>query len=172
MTKEIPMPKRKNPDAPYHTTLLEAEKQMIEWYLGQTNGHVAEAARLLGIDTSFLYRRMKKLDVAKSGGTKPEWIDKEATADGDDDAIATEEVPETTETANPFLQKLDEGQGHNANEGQEGEPPLSPLCDSADGDADDSLHAAEPVGDAADDGDGHLWQGEEPAPRKDALPPS
>jgi len=57
------MAKRKRPDAPYWVTLKKAERDMIAWALEQTGCNMEDAASMLGIDLSFLYRRCRELDL-------------------------------------------------------------------------------------------------------------
>ena len=54
--------------SPGPTSLAEAERRLIEDALDRTKGSVTEAARLLGLSRSALYRRLEKL---RSGGADP-----------------------------------------------------------------------------------------------------
>ena len=58
---------------PTDLSLTEMEKLMIPGVLDRTNGNVAEAARILGIDRSTLYEKMKRYGIerpGKPGGAK------------------------------------------------------------------------------------------------------
>lgn len=58
------MPKRRNEDAPYWVALRETEKKLIEGALKATKFQRAEAARLLGIDRTYMVGRMRKLGIS------------------------------------------------------------------------------------------------------------
>jgi two-component system response regulator AtoC len=62
-----PEPSLIGPDEPGNPTLESIEKAYIHYVMTQTDGKKAEAARILGIDTSTLYR---KLDRYQLGGVK------------------------------------------------------------------------------------------------------
>jgi len=52
-----------NFDAPFWRTMREAERQTIEFYLAEADGHIGNAAALMGLDSGWLYRRLKKLGI-------------------------------------------------------------------------------------------------------------
>jgi len=55
------------PVEPKTPTLESIEKAYIHWVLEQNDGNKSKAARILGIDTSTLYRKLEKYDFKKSG---------------------------------------------------------------------------------------------------------
>ena len=48
-------------------TLESIEKAYIYWVLNQTNWHKAKAAKLLGIDSSTLYRKIERYGLKREG---------------------------------------------------------------------------------------------------------
>jgi two-component system response regulator HydG len=58
-------------DQPMTPTLESIEKAYIHYVLTQTNGRKSEAARILGIDSSTLYRKLDRYDLKKTFAGKP-----------------------------------------------------------------------------------------------------
>ncbi len=54
-----------NVDAPFWKAMREAERQIIEFYLDEADGHIGNAAILMGMDKAWTYRRLKKLGISK-----------------------------------------------------------------------------------------------------------
>jgi two-component system response regulator HydG len=56
---------------PATPTLESIEKAYIHFVMSQTDGKKAEAARILGIDTSTLYRKIQRYDLKQDGNNRP-----------------------------------------------------------------------------------------------------
>jgi hypothetical protein len=54
-------------DKRYWKCMRDFEREMLEFYLNETGWHVASAADMLGIEKSFLYRRMQFVGLEPRG---------------------------------------------------------------------------------------------------------
>jgi DNA-binding NtrC family response regulator len=68
------MPARSNKSAPYWVALEMREREIIEQALTATEGNASRAASALGIDRTYLTKRMKQLGVDRKA-----FVVKEAT---------------------------------------------------------------------------------------------
>jgi len=59
------MPLRNNPNARYWQAINAAKRKIITFYLDEANGSIADAATLMEMDKSWLYRTMRKLGIPK-----------------------------------------------------------------------------------------------------------
>jgi DNA-binding NtrC family response regulator len=60
-----------NDAQPANPTLESIEKAYIHYVLSQAEGRKAEAARILGIDTSTLYRKLDRYEMTEPKRRKP-----------------------------------------------------------------------------------------------------
>lgn len=69
------MPKFRNPKAAYWIALEQREREIITETLTVTRGRRSAAAALLGIDRSFMVKRMRHLGLDKKvAAAKPHWL--------------------------------------------------------------------------------------------------
>lgn len=80
--------KRKNENAPYWVMLRQQDKMICEWALEQTGGNARAAASLLGINTGYMYQKIKDLDIDLKQFKRPKKSTETAEGVAHDEAAA------------------------------------------------------------------------------------